>query len=682
MFALFHRCPGLQVLGVMVIASSGLGLTEARDSKPTEEQQQTIQKGVDELTRPFGSTKKKEAIQKLVDASRNESFSSDERYVVLTTLISFTRDAGDGDHWLDAVNTLFDSYDLDRDQERPKLLVDFLKAAKPGSSLQPVIEAALVEIERAMSDDRFVDAGAMLAAVNDAVRRIPNDKLKAKVAASRQSFAVREKEWKEFEAASEKLRTDGSHAVSNFIVGRWHAVQKQDWQTALPFIEMGNDAKWKSAAALERTNPKAGMEQAAIGNAWYEIGDTATGAAKAALLFHAAEWYRRAEPNATSGLLKQQLADRLAEISKLNAPTATPISAPAADAAALPVGEWVDLLPKINFAEHVLVGTWKQLPQGGIVCDAFRYNSRIMAPIVAIGSFELQWKVTRKNGKEAVGLIWPVGNAACIFQLDAYEGTISGLEKVDGKYINKLVGTPATVAKPVPLTNGQLYEVHVKVLQLQDKASIEVTLDHRPVINWQGNTSQLSLHKDHCLPIINAIGINSFDAGMEVQELKIRLLRGVRGGAAGRGYWLGKDWKNPLSEVADRPSRDIAAKCLEWQGKKYLFIREPISLYQAQCMAQQVKGRLLAISSEQEEKMLIENGRDQIYWLADWHSPGGGWRDERSRFLKTRSRLGPGQPNSFPWEWKAAFNTEAMYRGWHDVTGNDEFCACIEWGEE
>jgi len=652
---------------------------EARDSKPTEEQQRTIQKGVDELTRSFGPSQKKEAIQKLVDASHNESFSSDERYVVLRTLISFTRDAGDAEHWLDAVNALLANYDLDRDQEKSRLLVEFLKTARPGIPLQLIVDEALAQIELAADQDRFSDASALLAATGDVVRRASNEKLKASVMAARLKFASREKEWKEFEAA--KLRVESGNPGANFTVGRWYAVQKQDWQTALPFLERGNDAKWKAAATLELAAPTEAAEQVAIGNAWFEIGEKAAGTTKTMLMRHAGDWYERAEPHVTSPLLKQNLADRLGKIADLA--TVVPAQTTKGEALALPVGEWIDLLSKIKLSDHAIVGNWNRLPEGrGLVCDEFRYNSRVMAPAVVTGCFELQWRFIRRTGSEAVGLIWPVGNTACVLQLDAWKGTVSGLESVDEKLVRELVGTNASIARPTPLINGKSHAVHVKVNQFSEQASIEITLDDRQVINWQGKMSQLAMSGAHSLPIANTIGVIAFDASVELQELKVKLNKGVRAGVPGRGFWLGGDWRNGLHEVADRPSRDVAGKCLDWNGKKYLFVREPMSLPKAYHLALQVKGRLLTISSEDEERMLLAHGQNQVYWLAGWHPSGGEWRDERNLTLRYKSIPGPGQPNMWPWEWKAAFNTIPAERGWHDVPGNDNYCACIEWGKE
>lgn len=672
------RLSAMRTLCVSAMILTALVVVEARDSRPTEEQQRMIKKRVDQLTRPFGPGKKKEAIEKLIEASRDESMAADERYVVLMTLISLAREAGDAEHWLEAVNAMLDGYDVERDEEMTTLLVEFLKSAKPGTPLQLIVDEALAQIEQAAEEDRFGDANVLLAAASDAVRRVPNEKLKATVTAARQTFAAREKEWKEFEAAKQKLMTDSGNAAANFTVGRWYAVRKQDWETALPFLEKGNDAEWKAAAALERTEPTRADEQANVGNAWYEIGEKATGTTRMALMVHAGEWYKRAEPSATSGLLKQHLADRLAEIAKLGAP----LAAPAADAAALPVGGWVDLLPKVKQSDHAIVGTWKRLPEGGLVCDEFRHNSRVMAPVVVTGSFELQWTFTRRTGSEAVGLIWPVGDTACVLQLDAWNGTVSGLELVDGNHVRELVGTSSSVARSTPLVNGKPHTVHVKVTLLKDKATIEAILDDRAIINWQGKTSQLAMSGAHALPIANTIGLIAFDASVELRELKVKLVRGVRGAVPGRGFWLGDDWKNPLHEVAARPPREVIGKCLDWNNKKYLIVREKMSLPKAYRLAQQVKGRLLTISSEDEENMLLKHGENQVYWLSGWHPSGGEWRDERNRPLRYKVLPGPGQPNLLPWEWKAAFNTNSSERGWHDVPCDHSYCACIEWGEE
>jgi len=669
-------------LALLLTTLAGFVPTQAREHIPSQEQQQQIQMQVNDLIRPFGPAKKKEAIQKLVDVSRDESMASGERYVVLTTLIGLTRDVGDAEQWLETVNRLLDDYEIKRDAEKVRLLEEFLRSAKPGTSLQRIIEEAIEQVELTSEGDRFKAANALLSAASEAIRRAPNETLKATIVTARQGLAAREKEWNEFDAARQKLTSDPANAALNFTVGRWHAVQKRDWSTALPYLEQASDPKWHAAAILESTAPEGASEQAAIGNAWFEIGKNAPVATKTALWAHAQEWYQRAQPNATSTLQKQHLADQLMEIARWNAQAAPPVAVPPGGAVALPLGEWADLLSRMKLPDHGIVGNWHHLPGGGIACEEFQYNSRVMAPAVVTGSFELQCKFVRRTGNEAVGFILPVGNSSCALQLDSWGGTISGLEQVDGKAVKELIGTNASVARPGSLINGKPYDLHVKILQLQDRASLEVFLDKRAIINWQGKTSQLALGGAHCLPIANSIGVIVFNARCEIQELQVKLARGVRGAAAGRGYWLANDWKNPLQEVAAHPSKDIAAKCIDWKGKKYLLSSEKMPLPKALLLAQQVKGRLLTISSEDEEEMLFSHGQNQVYWLAGWHPPKSEWRDERNRLLRHKVNPGPGQPNGVHWEWKAAFYTSPADRGLHDVPANEAYCVCIEWGEE
>lgn len=673
---LIRRLMPLMLLASFVVLSPAAGRAQSRSAIPPEPERQKIQKQVDELTRPYGVSRKKEAIQKLKEVSYTPDLAADERYVVLTTLIALAQDTGDGTVWLESVNALIDSYEVDRQQEKLRMLGTFFGASKPGFQLQLVVEEAITVAQLAVEDDRFTDATGLLDSANSAVRKTGPEALRKAVGNARESVKSVEKEWKEFDAARVKLETDRQNAALNFAVGKWHAVYKRDWETALPFLAKGDDARWKAAAELEQPLPDGAAEQVAIADAWYDIAIKSPAAVRASLLQHARTWYELADGNLISTLRKQHVTDRLARLSQPAVPPA-PADKPGIAEAGLPTGVWVDLLARMKVPEHAVVGNWRRLPDGdAVACDEFRYNSRIQAPVVVTGSYELQWSFIRHTGEEGLALNLPVGDTGCQLWLDTWRGTVSGLHKVDGKNVRESLGTGAAVNRTRPLENGKLHEVHVKLFQQQESSSIQVLLDGDPLINWKGKTTQLDPDGGNCLPNGHAVGVTVFDAFCEVQALKIKLARG------GRGYWLGTDWRNPLQPVADKPLRELAAKCIDWKGRKYYFGNVAVPWPEAQRLADKAKGRLLTISSADEEEMILSQGQGQVYWMAAWRPQGGDWRDERNQSLRYQGIWGPGQPNNWPGEWKLAIHTDAKQRGWHDVPTHLNYCVCIEWGEE
>ena len=259
---------------------------------------------------------------------------------------------------------------------------------------------------------------------------------------------------------------------------------------------------------------------------------------------------------------------------------------------------------------------------------------------------------------------------------------------MNGKPVWDLTATPAAVRRNGLLTNGVTYTLQVMVRQEGQKVAIQSSLNGQQLISWSGQSSQLLYEGVHSLPNPHAIGFHSHNSIVDVHELMLELKRG------GRGYRLGDDWKNPLFGVADQPSSDVARKCLTWSGKKYFISDRPMSLPQAQLLATQLNGRLLTISSADEDQFILKQGRGLMLWMSGWRplSSNLKWRDERNRPLRyigqwtTSSpqdgRGNPSDPLFHAFQLQVG-TTGNQWTGWDDAwpwLGGTH--ACIEWGEE
>ncbi|MBC7818833.1 MAG: protein kinase, partial [Planctomycetaceae bacterium] len=342
----------------------------------------------------------------------------------------------------------------------------------------------------------------------------------------------------------------------------------------------------------------------------------------------------------------------------------------------LPVESSIDLLAMVKFPEHAVLGRWKK-SDSGIIGEPFQ-QQRFMVPVVVAGSYQLICRFTRHTGFGDLSLILPVGDTSCIMSC---VDSVCGLNLVDGRFVRELAGTPAAIRRSGPIANGVSYELQVTVNQRGQDVEIQSSLDGEQLISWKGRVAQLSCEGAHSLPNSHSIGLHSFQSALSVHRFELRLDRG------GRGFRLGDDWKNPLFVVADEPTSDVVQKCLDWNGKKYFISDKPLSLPDAQLLASQFKGRLLTISSADEEKFIFEQSRGLRLWMAGWRPPMATlqWRDERNRPLRYFGNWGRNQPDHAEQiQWQLSVWTDDLVaRGWHDVqTWWGGLHACIEWGEE
>lgn len=426
----------------IVIQLAGPGFAQTRAAIPAAEKQKEITKLLEEtynLAKLDGVSKKQNAVKQLMEASRDGSYGTDERYVILKAAISLAKETGDATNWLEAVNSLVTDFDVNSQKEKTRLLTEFLNASKSGAQMKLVIEEALALSQAAAQENQFAEANALLGTSESAIRRVTGTaSLKPAIAAARGEIAAREKEWKVFQAATAKLDTDPDDPVANYAVGRWHALQIGDWKAALAFLRKASDAKWKAVAELELTEPADPMVQAAIGDAWWDVAQKESGASKTAVLLHAREWYEEVQPNLASALKKQLVTKRLEEIASLQKsdsiasppPKSTGSSSKGTQVAKpAKVGEWVDLLQWTEGTDWSNSGiNWNDQLEGVPTKSGVRLKSAESArfPLSAIidGDYDLEVRFTRQDGNDCIVIHFPIGVHTMRLILSAEGGPI------------------------------------------------------------------------------------------------------------------------------------------------------------------------------------------------------------------------------------------------------------------
>ena len=115
-------------------------------------------------------------------------------------------------------------------------------------------------------------------------------------------------------SARERLKTEPDDSNACLAVGRWFCFYRGDWDSGLKLLAKGSDGSLKSLAAQElASKPSKAEDKVARGDAWWDLGEKATGKAKAAMRRRAGHWYAEAMPNLTPGLAKAKVEGRLAQ---------------------------------------------------------------------------------------------------------------------------------------------------------------------------------------------------------------------------------------------------------------------------------------------------------------------------------------------------------------------------------
>jgi hypothetical protein len=493
----------LALLGVcIVVMGTGSGFAQTRAAIPAAEKQKEIAKLLEEtynLAKLDGVSKKQNAVKQLMEASRDDSFGTDERYVILVTTISLAKETGDATNWLEAANALVTDFDLNSQKEKTRLLTEFLNASKSGAQMKLVIDEALALSQAAAQENQFADASALLSTAESAIRRVTGTaSLKPAIAAVRVEVTAREKEWKAFQVATAKLATNAEDPVANYAVGRWHALQVADWKAALPFLAKASDPKWKAAAELELTEPTDAMAQAAVGDAWWDVAQKESAASKTAVLLHAGEWYEEVQPNLTSALKKQLVAKRLEEIASLNKSDSS-VSGPSKSSGSsskgsqvskpAKAGEWVDLLQWTEGADWSNSGmNWNEQIEGTPSKNGIKFKKgkfvHFPLSVILDGDYEMEAVFTRFEGTEDAAIQFPVGFHTMTLALGADYGALS--------YVCRINGKSSLERRPGQFSNNEPHRVMIRVRHDGEKASFNIDFDNvKDYFKWEGAYSAL-----------------------------------------------------------------------------------------------------------------------------------------------------------------------------------------------
>ncbi len=661
----------------------------AKSAVPTAARQAEVRKLLDEtfeLSKANTAAKKQQVAQKLMEMAGDPATAVDELYVVLAAALPLLREAGDFPTYLTAVEQLIEMFQVDAEAERTKHVIDFLTACKSSSTLEPVLNEVVAMAGRAARENRYRPANELLDAAQKQAKRISATKLFKSLVEVHGMLREREQAFIAQTQAQQTLSDNPDDPQANFAVGLWLAVYESDWKQALPRLAFGSDAKWKTAAAAEPKSPSEVEAQLSAADAWWEVAQSAAGEAKLTAQRRAHKWYERHEPNAKSSLTKARVTKRIEELTAgLDAAsqrTLTWSSQPksltnaGSKAVELPIGKSIDLLEMVKLPEHALVGVWQRKAEA--VIGQSSPDARFMVPVAIRGSYELHCEFTRRAGADAVLVVFPVGSSSCGLLLSAWGGLCHGLQMVDGRDVKNQAASTGAVLRPGNLTNGQRYKLQIDVSQNADRATIAATLDGQRIIAWQGGVSQLSCSPNIIIPCQPAVGIGIFNSPSEIHKLELRLRHG------GKACRLDDDWWNPLIPVATFPPKEIAAKCLNWKGRKYFISEKAMNFAEAQHLATGLQGRLLTISSAEEEAFIGEQGRN--LWMSGWRRANSNeWRDERNRPLRFIGKWGsPDQPSMREHESNLEIRmAPSGPPGWYDdfPWGSGPH-ACIEWDEE
>ena len=176
-----------------------------------------------------------------------------------------------------------------------------------------------------------------------------------------------------------------------------------------------------------------------------------------------------------------------------------------------------DLLKSVDPAKGAIRGRWKK--SDGQMMSERRPNARFQLPAAPEGSYQLEIQFTRIEG-DCVAVMLPVGRTGVLLIVSGWRGKVSGLAFVNGKDANRNKTT-----RNGELKNGVKHTLLITTrLSGGDRARIDVTLDGKPYIKWEGLQSALAPDREWRLRDRKAFGLGAYNAVIVFHSCQLKMV--------------------------------------------------------------------------------------------------------------------------------------------------------------
>jgi sugar lactone lactonase YvrE len=195
--------------------------------------------------------------------------------------------------------------------------VDALAAAvsraTSSEAAKSLVDVALSLLQDALDKDRF-DIAVRVGKVAEATAAKTNDRgLIETVAARAREIAPMRQAYERLQPARDRLAKNPENADANLEMGRYLALVKGNWETALFYLAQGSDRELRLLAQRDLARPEEPADQLRVADAWWAVAGKGQGAERIHMQQRAVHWYEMAL-DSTHGFKRGRLEERIASV--------------------------------------------------------------------------------------------------------------------------------------------------------------------------------------------------------------------------------------------------------------------------------------------------------------------------------------------------------------------------------
>jgi hypothetical protein len=251
--------------------------------------------------------------KKLFDQGLQTKDDLASQFVLFRECRDLATQAGDCDMSIRAIDEMARRFVVDAASMKSAVVGTILKNAKTPEELVGLVRVQLKAADEAVATDQYDLADKIAESAIAMAKRAKDMALIVKAETQRKAIADLRSRFDKVKKSKEVLAASPQDPAASTIVGEYECLQKGNWKGGLPLLAQGADANLKAAAEKDLAGPSAGAEQAAAGDAWWDLIEKQGGRAKEAVRGRAVFWYEQSLSKLT-GLSKSKVEKRLGEV--------------------------------------------------------------------------------------------------------------------------------------------------------------------------------------------------------------------------------------------------------------------------------------------------------------------------------------------------------------------------------
>lgn len=359
----------------------------------------------------------------------------------------------------------------------------------------------LALVNEAVPADDYVFAGESAEAGVQAARKAKDPLLSQRLESLVQECVQRRGRAALAKKAGEALKKDADDPAAHGVLGHYQCTVRADWNAGLPHLAKSGNPAVQSVARKDLGKPSEAPDQAALGDAWWELADRELGEARRRFVSRAAFWYAQARERLT-GPVRERIERRIEAAASLESGRET-----------------IDLLKLVDPKKDTVAGEWV-LDGGTLVCRKEVEAARLQIPYIPPEEYDVLLVAERKWGDEAINLGLSKGTIQFHVVVDGFaeDGYMSGLSVIDGK----LAWKNETTRKGGLLTNDRASVIECAVR----KTGVKMSVDGQTIFDWSGDFNRLTNFDMLKVPNPKAIYVSGWGSRYRFSKLTLTAVTG------------------------------------------------------------------------------------------------------------------------------------------------------------